>query len=112
MTKYMILHNAPEPAGEFMDSSSPEQRQSGIDAWMAWRDEAVKKVQFEFGMPMEAVARITPEGATNSDNQASGYSMIEAESKDPVIEVLLNHPHLDRPGATLDVFEIIPMTGL
>ncbi|MDB5167063.1 MAG: hypothetical protein JWN26_208 [Candidatus Saccharibacteria bacterium] len=112
MPKYMILHNAPEPASELIARTKPEDQQAAMEAWIAWKEEADKKVKFEFGMPLQAVGRVTPEGVTESDSQASGYSMIEADSSETVIDVLRNHPHLARPGATMDILEIIPMPGM
>ncbi|MCX6728652.1 MAG: hypothetical protein NTV39_02705 [Candidatus Saccharibacteria bacterium] len=112
MSKYMILHNAPEPSGEFMAHSSPEDMKRGMDDWMRWKDEAEKTVKFEFGMPLQAVARIYTDKVTDSDNPAGGYSMIEADSKQQVIDVLRNHPHLGRMGTSIDVLEIIPMPGI
>lgn len=112
MPKYMILHNAPEPAREFMAKFTQEQMQAGMASWIAWKEEAEKKVAFEFGNPMQAVARVTPGGVIESDNQASGYSMIVADSKELALEVLRNHPHLQREGATMDVLEIVTMPGI
>lgn len=107
----MILHNATEPAKEFMAKFTPEQRKAGLEAWIAWKNEAEKTVKFEFGLPLQAVGRVSNEGVEDSDNKASGYSMIEADSKEAVIEVLRNHPHLQREGANLDILELIPMSG-
>lgn len=111
MPKYMILHNAPEGARDFMAKFTPEEMKAGMAEWIAWRDEANKTIKFEFGMPMQPVARITPTGVVATDNQASGYSMVDAASKEQVLEALKNHPHLKREGATLDVLEIVPMQG-
>lgn len=108
----MIIHNALEPAREQMARSTPEQMQASMAAWMAWKDEAEKQVKFEFGNPMQAVGRVTRGGVTGSDNQASGYSMIVADSKELVLEVLQNHPHLQRDGATMDVLEMVTMPGI
>jgi hypothetical protein len=110
MAKYLILFNAPLPASKFMAQSSPEQRQAGMDSWMAWKEEADKTVKFEFGMPIEAVSRITPEGTTESDNVASGYAIIEGD-REAVVKALETHPHLKRPDATIDLLEMLSMPG-
>lgn len=112
MPKYMILFNAPEPAKEQMARSTREQMQTSMAAWLAWKDEAEKTVGFAFGNPLQAVARVTPTEAGESDNQASGYAMIEADSKELVVEVLRNHPHLQRDGATIDILEVVTMPGI
>ena len=38
-----------------MADSTPEDVQESMAAWIAWRDEAVKTVKFEFGLPLQAV---------------------------------------------------------
>jgi hypothetical protein len=112
MSKYLVLYNATVPASEFMAQSSPEQMKAGMADWMAWRDEVVKTMKFEFGMPVQALSRITPDGVTDSNNQTSGYSIMESDSKEAVLEALKKHPHLQRPGATIDVLEMLVMPGM
>lgn len=108
----MILLNAPEPAKDQMARSSMEQMQASMADWIAWKDEAEKKVTFTFGSPLQAVARISPTEAGESDNQISGYAMIEADSQELAVEVLRNHPHLLRDGATIDLAEVVTMPGM
>ncbi len=112
MPKFLIIHNADERSREFMAKFSAEEKQAGMAAWMAWKDEAEKTVKFEWGLPLQPVARVTPQGEADCDNQASGYSIIEADSKDDVVAVLKNHPHLERDGATMDVLEMIPISEM
>jgi len=99
-----------EPAKEYMSKFDHDEIQQSINEWVVWKNSANRKVKFEFGTPLQIIARITKDGVIDSDNKASGYSIIEADSKDAVIDVLLNHPHLNRDGATLDILEMIPMS--
>lgn len=36
MEKYLVLYRSQMTAGEQMAAGTPEQRQAGMDAWMAW----------------------------------------------------------------------------
>ncbi len=112
MAKFMVLYNSTTTATELMASATPEQMKAGMDEWIQWRDEVSKTAQFDFGMPLQAVSRVTPDGVTESDNPASGYSIMEGESKETIAELLRTHPHLKRDGATIDVFEMISMPGM
>ena len=113
MKRYMVLLNAPEPASELMSRSTPEQMQASMKEWITWKEEFEKKnLKFEFGSPLQAVSHITPEGVASSDNQASGYFLIEADSLLVATDLLITHPHLKRPGATMDVLEKITMPGV
>lgn len=103
----MILHNAPEHAVEFMSRFTPEQIQEGMEAWDRWKTEADKTITFEYGMPLQPVASITPNSVAGINSLVSGYSIVEADTKEVVIDALRNHPHLERSGATLDIFEFV-----
>ena len=86
--------------------------QASMAEWIAWKQEADKTFKVEFGLPLEAVSRITPDGANASDSQASGYSIVEGDSKDAVINLIKTHPHLKRDGAYIDVLEMLSMPGI
>lgn len=112
MTKFMVLYSSTLTASELMSSATPEQMQAAMAELLQWKEEADKTAKIEFGLPLQAVSRISPEGLSQSDSQVSGYSIIETESKEAANELLKNHPHLKRPGAYLDVFELLSMPGL
>ncbi len=112
MAKYMILYNSSANATELMANATPEEMQASMEEWIAWRAEADKVAKIEFGLPLQARSRITPDGASKSDSQVSGYSIVEGESMEALIGVLQKHPHLQRPGASIDVLEMLSMPGL
>lgn len=112
MPKYMILLSAIEPAREQMARSTPEQMQASMSEWMAWKDEAEKQIKFQFGSPMQAVARINASEVTESDSQVTGYFMIEADTRELALGLLPTHPHLKRAGAGLEVLEMVTMPGM
>jgi hypothetical protein len=77
--------------------------------WIEWRDMANKTCKFEFGMPLESAARITTQDVTASDTNVTGYATIEGDSKEVVTELLQSHPHLKRPGCSIDLLEMMPL---
>ena len=111
MTKYLALLNSKVSASEQMANSTPEQVQASMGEWMSWQQEAIKTVGFEWGLPMQAAAHITTDEITDSNNQASGYFIIEGD-KDVVTSMLQSHPHLKLSGNTIDLMEMIPMAGM
>ncbi|HSX41306.1 MAG TPA: hypothetical protein VLF21_01530 [Candidatus Saccharimonadales bacterium] len=113
MTKYLIFYNASDDARKVMNESTPEQVQASMQKWMAWKDEAEKTAKVEFGLPLQPVERLTPSSTGVNDSQASGYSIIEAESKEALNRLLMSHPHFQRGAdATIDVFEMIPLENM
>ena len=112
MAKYMVLYNSAASASELMASASAEEMKASMDEWIKWRDQASKTAKVDFGLPLQAVSRVTPDALTDSDSQVSGYSIVEGESKEAVLALLQTHPHLKRPGAFIDVLEMLSMPGL
>lgn len=112
MAKFLILYNGSAQASELMANSTPEEMRTSMDEWIKWKDDASKTIKVDFGMPLEAVSRVSPDGVTDCDNQASGYSIVEGESKEAVIELLKSHPHLKRSDASIDVLEMLSMPGM
>jgi leucyl-tRNA synthetase len=112
MTKFMVLYNSSATASELMANATPEQMKASMNEWIQWRDEASKNFKVDFGLPLQATERISNEGVSTSSSEASGYSIIEGESKEDLTELLKNHPHLKRPGASIDVLEMLPMPGI
>lgn len=112
MAKYMLLWNSTATANELMANASSEEMKASMNEWIKWKDEADKTVKFDFGTPLQAVNRVTVDGVTDSDNQASGYSTVEGDSKEAILELLKSHPHLKRPDASIDVLEMLSMPGM
>lgn len=112
MAKFLILYNSSQKAEDLMAQATREQMEASMKEWREWADQANKTVKFDFGMPLQAVGRLTPSGQVDSDSQVGGYSMIEADSRDQVLEVLKNHPQLKRPGSYIEVLEVVAMPGL
>jgi hypothetical protein len=110
MTKYLVLYNSPVPAQEMMASLTPEQAQAGMEAWMAWAQK-VGDALADFGVPLGSNLRVAPGSVSEGSSQASGYSVLEADSLDHAAKLLEDHPHFQTPGGTIDVLEFLPMPG-
>jgi hypothetical protein len=95
-----------------MTKSSPSEIKKSMDEWIAWKEEAEKKIKFEFGLPLKAVARILPDKVADIDTPVGGYSTIESESQEEVTNVLRNHPLLQRKGSSIDVLEMLPIDSM
>jgi hypothetical protein len=112
MAKFMILYSSTASAKELMARATPEQMKASMDEWIAWKNKVPAVAKFDFGMPLQAVSQVTASGVTDSTSQVGGYSTMEADSKEVVIDVLKDHPHLKREGASIDVLEVLAMPGM
>jgi len=112
MAKFMILYCSNASASDVMANASPEEMQASMGEWIQWKENASQSFKVDFGMPLQAVGRISADGVSESDSKASGYSIIEGGSKEGLMGVLASHPHLKRQGNWIDVLEMLPMPGL
>ena|SRR6266478_471548 len=112
MARFMILYSSTMDASETIANATPEQMKASMADWMKWQEEAGKTFKMEWGLPLQAVGKVTSAGVTDSDSHVSGYATAEGESKDALLELLKSHPHLQRPEASIDVLEMLPMPGI
>ena len=113
MKKFMVLYMASGPEFERMrQNSTPEQRKKGMDSWIKWMN-ANKTSIVEGGAPLGKTKRVDSNGASNTRNEIGGYSVVLAESHDAATKIFgKDHPHLQMPGAWIEILEIMPLPGM
>ena len=111
--KYLVLYRADQTATQVMQHATPEEVKASMERWIAWKQEAtIKGCEVEFRMPLQGRAHITAETATESSSDISGHSIITADSKEILIEVLKTHPQLQRVGTSIELLEILSIPGI
>ena len=113
MKKFMVLYMAtPADFEKMMRESTPEQQKKGMDAWMKWMGDHQASL-VDHGAPLGATKRVDAKGASDTKNGAGGYSIVQAESADAATKMFgKDHPHLQMPGAWVEVIEIMQMPGM
>ena len=111
MKKFLVLYRAPSSSFDQMKKATPEQQRAGMDGWMAWGKQAASNI-VDIGAPLGKSLRVTPAGASPSTNDLGGYSLLQAESKEALAEVLKGHPHFMMPDGTIDIVEVMPIPGM
>jgi hypothetical protein len=112
MTKFLVLYQSTVPSAEQMKNVTAEQAKAGVDAWMQWGSKAAKGI-VDMGSPVSASARLNGSAQPGAANaQISGYSILQAESKTALLDLMKNHPHFMAPGASIEVFEFVPIPGM
>lgn len=109
MKKFIVIYYAPASAVEQMSKASPEDMKKGMEPWMAWAQKVGDKM-VDLGTPLGNGQKVTKSGATASDSQVNGYSILQAEDMDGAVEMLKGHPHLDwAEGCEIEVYESMPL---
>ena len=113
MKKFMVLYMASKAEFEqMMKNSTPEQQKKGMDAWMKWMNEN-KTSLVDGGAPLGKTKRVDSNGASDTKNEIGGYSVVQAETHDAATKMFgKEHPHLQVPGAWIEIVEIMPMPGI
>lgn len=107
MARFFVLYRAPVSARERMANVTPERAQAGMDLWRAWAGRAGDAI-VDLGAPLAEAATV---GNGEAYGDLAGYSILEAGSRDAVVELLRDHPHFHTPGGQVEVHEILPVPG-
>jgi hypothetical protein len=111
VAKFMILYRSAVDATQQMAAASPEQAQEGMAAWMRWAEKAGPAI-LDLGSPL-GNSRVVPEAAAAETGvPIGGFSILQADSADNLAKLLDDHPHLQMPGAGIEVLEYLPMPGM
>jgi hypothetical protein len=99
MSKFPVLYRSSVSAREQMANATPEQAQAGMQAWQAWAESAGPAI-VDLGAPLDGEGDVT------------GFSILQADSRASLDELLANHPHRQTPGASIDVLEFMAILGM
>ena len=111
MKKFLVLYKAPLTSFDQMMKATPEQQKAGMEAWMAWGKKAAASI-VDMGAPLGKAQLVTPTGSKPTRNDLGGYSILQGESKEALAETLKGHPHFMMPEGTIEIVELMPMTGM
>ncbi len=111
MTRFLFIYHS--PTNPSVDEKPADVDMGGeMDAWMQWGARVGEQLT-DFGAPLANGVTVSPDGGTApSTREVTGYSFIEADSMDAVLEFAKNHPHLKMPGSTIEVHEVQPVPGM
>jgi hypothetical protein len=113
MKKFMAIYMASGADFErMMKNSTPEQRSKGMEAWMNWMNQNKASI-LEGGAPLGKTKRADATGVSDTKNNIGGYSIVQAETHDAAAKLFgRDHPHLQMPGAWVEILEIMPLPGM
>jgi len=112
MSKFVALYMAPASAiDQMMKNATPDQMKAGMNAWMGWM-KARQGALVDMGAPLGKNKRVTASGASDVRNEVTGYTVVWADSADAAARLFEGHPHLQIPGAYIEVLPVMPIPGM
>ena len=113
MKKFLVLYMADSADfEEMMKNFTPEQQKKGMEAWMKWMGDH-KASLVDGGAPLGKTKRVDSKGASDTKNDIGGYSIVQAETADAAAKLFgKDHPHLQMPGAWVEIIEVRHIPGM
>jgi hypothetical protein len=111
MPKYLVLYRSSVSASEQIANATPEQAQAGMQAWMDWAARAGEAI-VDLGAPL-GDAETIGSGPGSAGDGISGFSILQADSREAAAGLLTDHPHLHTPGgSSIELLEFLPVPGM
>ena len=109
MTKFMALYMAPIAAIDEMMKMPPAAATESMAAWKKWFD---THTVAEMGAPLGKTKTVTAKGVSDTRNEVTGYTIVEADTHEAAAKMFVGHPHLEMKGASIDVVEVTKIPGM
>ena len=91
------------------DEKKKEREKAGMEGWMKWAKDNEASI-IDLGSPLGKTKRIDPRGISDTKNEITAYTIVQAESHDAAAELFANHPHfMIFPGQSVEVMECLPI---
>ncbi|MBA3362594.1 MAG: hypothetical protein H0T94_14235 [Acidimicrobiia bacterium] len=110
MPKYVVLYTAPVSAADQMGNNDPEMAGEVMKAWNDWSAK-VGGGMVDLGLPLGNGRKVTSQGSSEAGTEVAGYSILSADSVDEAVKLVDGHPHLQMPGAAIEVYETLDLPG-
>lgn len=112
--RFLVIYHVPADAMEQTANVSPEEQAAGMALWQAWAERCGLKL-IDMGSPLMNGKSVNSKGdASPSTKEVAGYSLLQAEDWDEVMDLLEGHPHISgwHPDATIEVHETMILPGM
>jgi hypothetical protein len=112
--RFLIIYHVPVAAMEQTTNVSPEDQAAGMALWQAWAERCGLNL-IDLGAPLMNGKSVNTKGdASPSKKEVAGYSLLQAEDWDEVMDLLEGHPHISgwHPDATIEIHETMIIPGM
>ena len=111
MKKFLVLYESSVPAEEQLKTAQPEQAKAGMELWMKWMQKA-GSAMVDTGAPLGNAVVVKGSAGASGASKVSGYSIVQASSRQEAQRLFEDHPHFKAPGAVIDILEFLSMPGM
>ena len=109
MLRFIVIYRSPATEDVLLDDEARAKTDEEVHAWTAWAKVAGKRL-IDHGSLLGNPHVVTHSGISAAvvAGSATAYSFLEAKDMEQATALMHKHPHLVRPGATIEVYEVLP----
>ena len=99
-------------AWDKLDEAARKKRtDEGVKAWRDWGKTNKLAIVVD-GAPLGKTKRASVTGVSDTNNNLTGYVVVQADSHEAAARLFENHPHFTIfPGKSVEIMECLPMPG-
>jgi hypothetical protein len=116
MQKFIAIYRVPSASMEEWMKLPEEVRKADQDKMMAdwgvWMNTHKDKLSGGTTAALGKTKHVEKSGVADAHNDLMLYTMIEADSHEAATEIFKDSPHLDMPGASIDVMPVNSLPGM
>ena len=115
MKKFLAIYTGSGDAiaqWKAMPEDKRRQREAeGIKAWNQWVEKNKASI-VDTGSPLGKTKRAATAGVSDTRNNMTAFTVVQAESHDAAAKLFVNHPHFTIfPGDGVEIMECLPIPG-
>ncbi len=116
MKKFIAIYlgspEAMEKWANLSEAAKADRQKEGIKTWGSWAEKNSKLIK-DVGNPLGKTKKVSPSGISDTKNQMTAYTIVEAETHEEAARLFMNHPHFSIfPGDSIEVMECLPIPGM
>lgn len=113
MKKFLAVYygspQAMEKWSTLSEAAQLDMQKEGIKVWSSWAQKNSKMIT-DVGNPLGSTKRVDKSGVSDTENQLTAYTIVEAPSHEAAAKLFLKHPHFEIfPGDSIEVMECLPL---
>ena len=91
------------------EEAKKDRQKEGIKTWASWAERNSKMIS-DIGAPLGKTKKVSPSGVSDTKNEITAFTIVEAESHDAAAKLFVDHPHFKIfPGDRIEIMECLPM---
>jgi hypothetical protein len=113
MTQFLAIYTGSADAiakWKAMPEDQRKQREAaGIKAWHEWIERNKSSI-VEVGTPLGKTKSASGAGVSDTKNNMTGFTVVQADSHEAAAKLFVNHPHFTLfPGNAVEIMECLPI---